>query len=77
MIGTYSPIEHQRIKTQLSIGVIKSLAQLQFIKSRHYANLHIKRNSTPKGPMLTLPQKSTCYLLASGNSMSNYSFLLN
>ena len=55
MIGTYSPIEHQRIKTQLSIGVIKSLAQLQFIKSRHYANLHIKRNSTPKGPMLTLP----------------------
>ena len=55
MIGTYSPIEHQRIKTQLSIGVIKSLAQLQFIKSRHYAHLRIKRNSAPKGLMLIFP----------------------
>ena len=63
-------------KSQLSTGVIKLFAQLQFVKTMHYANLCIKRNSTPKGPVLTLPKKSKCYVLVSENSMSNHSLSL-
>ena len=39
--------------------------------------LSIRGISTPKGSILTLPQKSTCYLLVFENSMPNYSFPFN
>ena len=47
-------------KLNLQQEFIKYFAWSQFIKSRHYAYLSIKRISTLIGSINTLPQKSMC-----------------
>ena len=60
MIGSNSHMASQGYKTSI-INKSHQITYLsQHTKSGHYANLRIKKISTPKGPTLNLPQKSKC-----------------